>query len=168
MLALPLVISACGYRFVGYQVAGEPQKNISIITLRNDSEEPGIELLASEALRHEVLSRGGLSLHADPRDADFVLRGRVLPVRTRSRSFTGVVLAREYEVTVKLELQVDPQRGQPGALSSTVFSASEIYLASADSAVLRKNRLEALRYLCGLLASRVHDAIDRSVLDVVP
>jgi len=33
--------------------------------------------------------------------------------------------------------------------------------------VLRKNRREALRYLCGLLARRVHDSIDRHVLGVL-
>lgn len=158
----------CGYRFVQYGPDGETRQKISVVTLVNDSAEPGVELLASQALRHEILARGGLGLSSDPSEADFTLRGRVLPIRTASRSFTGVVLAREYEVTLRLELRVDPLRPEDGALSRTEFEATEIYLASADAAVLRKNRQEALRFLSGLLASRVHDAMDRDLLSVLP
>lgn len=154
-----------------YQSAGDEARQIAVVTLQNDSQEAGVELLVSEALRHEILQRGGLELVSDPDDADFRLRGRVLPVRTRSRSFTGVVLAREYEVTLRLDLQLDlrldSEASDPRSIEFEEFEASEIYLASADAAVLRKNRREALRYLSGLLASRVHDSIDRNVLGVL-
>ena len=53
-------------------------------------------------------------------------------------------------------------------LDDELYSAQEVYLASADAAVLRKNRQEALRYLSGLLATRVHDTLDREVLDALP
>lgn len=171
MSALSLLLigcaTGCGYRFVEYRNPDESARRITVVTLENDSEEPGVELLASQALRHEILSRGGLDLSPNSSDADFTLRGRVLPIHTQSRSFTGVVLAREYEVTLRFELRVDASNPKDGVLARTEFEASEIYLASADSAVLRKNRQEALRYLSGLLASRVHDAIDRDLLSVL-
>jgi hypothetical protein len=157
----------CGYQFVRYRSAGEATRQISVVTLQNDSQEAGVELIVSEALRHEILQRGGLELVSDPDNADFTLHVRVLPVRTRSRSFTGVVLAREYEVTLRLDLQVEAGASGARSMRREEFEASEIYLASADAAVLRKNRREALRYLSGLLARRVHDSIDRSVLGVV-
>lgn len=163
-MALPILIAGCGYRFVEYRGDDEQRRRIAVVTLDNDSQEPGVELLASQALRHEILTRGGLGLIDDRKRADFTLRGRVLPVRTRSRSFTGVVLAREYEVSLRLELRVEGTDGVGGSLLREEFEASEIYLASADAAVLRKNRQEALRYLCGLLASRVHDVMDRNLL----
>jgi hypothetical protein len=157
----------CGYRFVGYDATqrdGEPRR-IAVVTLENDSYEPGVELVVSQALRHEILGRGGLSLVDSGAAPDYTLRGRVLPVDTRSRSFTGDVLAREYEVTLRFQIRVD-EAGGPG-LDDAEFSAKELYLASADAAVLRKNRQEALRYLGGLLARRVHDKLDRELLGVV-
>lgn len=166
-LTLPILLAGCGYQFVRYQSTGEEARQISVTTLQNDSQEAGVELLVSEALRREILQRGGLELVSDPDRADFRLRGRVLPVRTRSRSFTGSVLAREYEVTLRLDLRVDSHDPDARSMGSVEFEASEIYLASADAAVLRKNRREALRYLSGLLARRVHDSIDRHVLGVL-
>jgi outer membrane lipopolysaccharide assembly protein LptE/RlpB len=166
-LALPILLVGCGYQFVRYQNTGGEAQQIAVVTLQNDSQEAGVELLVSEALRHEILQRGGLELVSDPEAADFRLRGRVLPVRTRSRSFTGSVLAREYELTLRLDLRVDSKSTDTHSMEREQFTASEIYLASADSAVLRKNRQEALRYLSGLLARRVHDSIDRKVLGVL-
>jgi hypothetical protein len=171
VLALSLLLfgsaGGCGYRFVEYRSDGADRREIAVLTLENDSEEPGIELLASQALRHEILSRGALSLTGDPATADFTLRGRVLPIRTRSRSFTGVALAREFSVILRMELRVDAAKAGQGKVGRTKFEAADIYLASSDSAVLRKNRQEALRYLSGVLARRVHDAIDRDVLGVM-
>lgn len=167
LLALPIISAGCGYRFVHYQRAGDESRRISVVTLQNDSQEAGVELLVSQALRHEILRRGGLELVSDPQNAHFALRGRVLPVQTRSRSFTGAVLAREYEVTLRLELRIDSGAADARSMGREEFAASEIYLASADAAVLRKNRREALRYLSGLLALRVHDSIDRELLGVL-
>ncbi len=171
-LVLSTLLVGCGYRFVRYRAAGGDAPRISVTTLQNDSEEAGIELLATEALRHEILTRGGLELVSGRETPQFVLQGRVLPLLTRSQTFTGSVLAREYGVTLRLELWVDSAAagtGSPGhaGMAREEFGASEIYLASADVAVLRKNRTEALRYLSGLLASRAHDAIDRMLLGVL-
>jgi len=158
-------VTACGYGFVRYDDAGTDTPRISVVTLSNDSREPGVELLVSQALRHEILTRGGLELVGPSIRPDFTLQGRVLPVQTRSRSFTGDVLAREYEVTLRLELRVDAESGE--GMRRADFRAQELYLASADAAVLRKNRQEALRYLSGLLARRVHDTMDRELLGVL-
>lgn len=159
--------TGCGYRFVTYERTDGDAQRVSVVTLQNDSAEAGIELLATEALRHEILSRGGLQLIASPERAHYILRGRVIRVNTVSRSFTGVAQAREYEVSLQLELQVDSQVTDVAPIRRTIFRASEIYLASSDAAVMRKNRREALRYLSGLLASRVHDSIDRQFLSAI-
>ena len=168
LLVLPILVAGCGYQFARYQRADGDTQRICVVTLHNDSEEAGVELLATEALRHEILTRGGFKLISDPERADYTLRGRVTKVRTTSRSFTGVALAREYEVTLRLELQVDSDAPGAVAMKRGTFEAREIYFASADVAVLRKNRREALRYLSGLLASRVHDRVDRDLSSALP
>ncbi len=169
LIALLLALAAggggCGYGFVRYDEARSETRRIAVITLENDSEEPGAELLASQALRHEILTRGGFELVGPGTRPHFTLRGRVLPIQTLSKSFTGDVLAREYQVTLRLELRVEADAG-PG-MREADFQATELYLASADLAVLRKNRQEALRYLSGLLARRAHDSMDRELLGVL-
>jgi hypothetical protein len=134
------------------------------VTLRNDSEEAGVETLVSDALRREVLKRGGLRLVGDPAAADFVIRGRVQPLYTRSRSFSAAVLSVEYQVTLSLDVVVERKSGDPLKLDSGTMRDSEVYLASADVEVGRKNREEALRRLSEMLAARVHDRIDQEVV----
>lgn len=168
VLALAALLASsvgCGYRFVEYAASardGQPRR-VAVVTLENDTYEPGVELLVSQAIRHEILGRGAFDLVALEETPDFVLRGRVNQVDSRSRSFTGDVLAREYEITLGFEVKVNRRTGKNPADAS--YSGRERYLASADAAVLRKNRQEALRYLSGLLARRVHDALDRALLD---
>jgi hypothetical protein len=159
-----LSLLGCGYSFVRYDSGGDSQPSLSLRTLENDSTEPGVELLMTEALRREFLRRGALRLVSDPEDADLVIRGRVLPLLTRSRSFSDVVLALEYDVTCSLELWVGRRDGSTLELDPNALRTSEIYLASADVESSRKNREEALRRLSSVLAGRVHDALDRELI----
>lgn len=143
-----------------YHVDGG-RPSISVITLRNKSNEAGVELIFSEALRREILGRGALSLVRDPSEARFVVRGTMEALKTSRRSFNGVTQAREYQVTMRLALSIEDLLHASPAPRYRIFEASEIYLASADVEAGRKNRREALVYLSGLLASQVHDMLDR-------
>jgi len=134
---------------------------VAVRTLENRSSEPGVELLVTEALRREILRRGALRLVGDPRLADWVVRGHVLPLTTSSKSFSSVQLALEYRVTLAVELEVD--RGEelePIIFHRRTLEETELYLASADLEAGRKNRKEALRRVSEVLADRVHDALD--------
>ena len=164
LLLLLVALEGCGYRLARYGNAGEGAPGISVVTLRNDSREAGIETLVSDALRREVLSRGGLRLVGNPEAADYVIRGRVQALDTRARGFSAAVLAVEYEVTMRLDVVVDRKAGQGLKIDPATLRESEIYLASADVEVGRKNRDEALRRLSEMLAVRVHDRIDEEVL----
>jgi hypothetical protein len=169
LLGLTLALAlcpGCGYSLARYGRGGERERRVSIQTLENDSSEPGVELLVTDALRREFLSRGGLRLVSDPKRADLVIRGRVEPIATRARSFSSVVLALEYELTLSLDLRFETRGGEPLDLGfdRASFEDTEVYLASADVEAGRKNRLEALRRVADLLASRVHDSVDRAAL----
>jgi len=148
---------ACGsYRLV----RSEPAEGgrIAIRTLRNDTAHAGLELLVSESLRRTVLERGVLTLVADPDDADWVVAGTVQPLAVRSQSFSSVVLALEYTLTLSLELRVDGPDG-PLRLDRELLQGTDLYLASADVEVTRRNRREALRRAASSIASRVHDVL---------
>jgi hypothetical protein len=159
LLLLAGAATACGYQLVGYARPEGAARRVALPTLRNDSYEPGIELLVGDALRREFLRRGAFTLTDDPSEADLVISGRVLPIQTESSSFSSVVLALEYQLVLSLDLHASRADGGEIALDPRALRETERYLASADAQALRKNRSEALRRMASLLAVRVHDAL---------
>jgi len=159
LLLLAGAMAACGYQLVGY---GHPEggaRRVALPTLRNDSYEPGVELLVADALRREFLRRGAFQLTDDPAHADLVISGSVQRLQTTSTSFSSVVLALEYTVSMSLELHAKRADGSEVPLDSGSLRETERYLASADVAAMRRNREEALRRLASVLAVRVHDEV---------
>ncbi len=160
-IALVFVAYGCGYTVVRYDEQGRGPSRISIKTLTNDTAEPGVEMLVTEALRREFLARGGVRLVSNPKQADLVIRGRVPKIDTKVRSFSDVVLALEYELTLRISLRLEAPDGRKLAVEKLSLQDTEVYLSSADLEVGRKNRKEALRRVAQLLASRAHDALER-------
>jgi hypothetical protein len=162
MTALLLIgltwISCSTYRLAG-SGAKDPVR-IAIVTLENDSVEPGVEVLVTRALRQAFVRRGSARLVSDPGRADFVIRGTVLPLITLSTSFSTVALAIEYTVRMQLDLEIETAQAEVVPLQVEGLKESELYLASADVEAARKNRQEALRHIADVLASRVHDSLD--------
>jgi hypothetical protein len=159
-LAVGLVLvlaSGCGYHLVGR--AEGRDLTVSVVTLDNDSVEPGVELTVTRALRQEFLRRAAPRLVSNPGSADLVIRGRVLPLETRANSFDTVALALEYRVELAVALDISLADGGAIVLDHDSLRQSELYLASADPEASRKNRDEALRRIADILAGRVHDAI---------
>ena len=132
---------------------------IAVVTLTNDSVEPGVEFTLTRALRQAFLRRAAPRLVSDPSKADLVIRGRVLPLDIRAGSFDTVALALEYRVEVTLALDVQDASGRQIRIDPTALKEAELYLASANAEAARKNREEALRRIADVLAGRIHDAI---------
>jgi hypothetical protein len=159
LLLAAFLLPACGYRPVRYGGGLGDVRTLAIATLRNDSYEPGVEYVVSEALRREFLRRGAVRLLDDPGRADLVLSGRVQDVSVRGASFSSVLLALEYQLEIDLELAAERADGTPVPIHDGALRESERYLASADVEAERKNREEAVRRVATLLAGRVHDAL---------
>jgi hypothetical protein len=160
LAGIVLAASACGYRFVRHEAAASgADRRVAIHALRNDSFEPGLDSVMNDALRREFLRRGALRVVDDPGSADLVIGGAILPVMWSSRSFSSVNFAIEYEVTLRLRLEVARADGEKIPLDATALAESELYLASPDIEVARKNREEALRRVAAALAGRVHDVL---------
>jgi len=155
---------ACGYRVPHRGSVSPEAPKVAIETLENDSSEPGLELMVTDAIRRELLARGGMRLVSHPHEADLVVEGSVMPVETRTQSFSSVVLALEYTLTLSLDLELRRADGKIVTLDPLALRDREIYLVSADVEAGRKNRQEALRRVSVLLASRVIDAVDRELL----
>lgn len=163
-VVLLLGLSGCGYQFVDYKTPLGDVRRVAIQTLRNDSYDPGYEAVVTDSLIHEFRRRGAFQVVDDPKLADLVISGRVRPIFTAARSFSSVLLALEYSVTVTLDLKAERRDGRAVAIDGSALAQSDIYLASADIEAVRKNRQEALHHVSQILAERVHDALYERLL----
>ena len=77
-----VMLAGCGYSLVRYEGLLDGAQRIAIQTLQNDSDDPGLEMMMTDALRKEFLRRGAFELISDPGAADLVISGLVLPVGT--------------------------------------------------------------------------------------
>lgn len=157
--SLAVAPGCASYQVVGARTGLGDVRRVAVEPLLNRSYEPGIERMVTDALVREFQRRGGASVVRDPAGADLVLSGVVQPLLTRSRSFSSVELALEFEVELRVELVARRPDGTTVDIDRSVLRDWELYLASADVEVERKNREEALRRLSALLATRVHDAL---------
>lgn len=159
LACVALLGSGCGYQWLGRADPSAYRPRVAIEPLRNDSFEPGVDSVVTDALRREFMRRGGVELVRDPAAADLVLGGAVLPIVSRADSVTTVEFAIEYELTMRLDLDVTRSGEEAVALDRRSLQKSEFYFASSDVEVQRKNRQEALRRVASAIAGRVHDLL---------
>lgn len=164
ILALVLVGSGCGYQIVRYREALADARRVAIVSIENDSFEPGLDSMVADALTREFMRRGALRVVSDPAAADLLVSGRVERLQTNSRSFSSIEFALEFEVTMRLVVDVERRDGSEVPINRRALVESELYLTSADVEVSRKNREEALRRLAGILAGRFHDVLYERVV----
>ncbi len=159
LLALVALQAGCGYQVVRYSEALGDVRRVAIRGFSNDTFDPQVDSMVSDALYREFLRRGAVQLVEDPGDADLVIAGTVLRITTDSRTFSSVAFALEYEVRMQLEVAVTRRDGTEVPIDGRSLVESELYLASADVETSRTNREEALRRLSSVLAGRIHDAL---------
>lgn len=165
VVALALLAGGCGYRNVmgpGVDAAGLAREPIrlTVMALRNDSPEPWLDRIVNDALRREMVTRASFRVVDDPGSGELVLRGRIRPLNIRSQSFSSFVAALEFSLTLQLDIEIVRGEGDVVRLDPTMLTETDVYLASADVEVTRTNRLELLRRLSDLLATRVADTLE--------
>jgi hypothetical protein len=162
-----LLAGGCGYRnqlsdstTVEATSDGRGTARIAVLAIRNDSPEPWLDRIVTDAMRREIDSRGGFDFVDDPFGADMVIRGRIRPLEVVSKSFSRFVAALEYSLTLQLDLEVVRAEGDIVRLDPSMLVETDVYFASPDVEVTRTNRLEVLRRISDLLASRVADSLE--------
>ena len=160
------VASACGYKFVEAPPATGADGGalrVAVRPLTNDSFEPGIDALVTDALRREFLRRGGVRLVDNPERADIAVGGSISELETYATSVSSVSAALEQQIEVSADLHARRRDGSEVALSNTAFREWELYLLSADIEASRKNRDEALRRIAAVIATRFHEVFSASL-----
>ena len=166
LVAAALAVGACGYRFVeplSATGADGGALRVAVRPLTNESFEPGIDALVTDALRREFLRRGGVRLVDDPGQADISVGGAISELETYATSVSSVSAALEQQIEVSADLHARRRDGSEVALSSTAFREWELYLMSADIEASRKNRDEALRRVASVIATRFHEVFSASL-----
>jgi hypothetical protein len=162
IVALSLLLSACGYRALdGRGAFGPDVKTIELRAFENASREPGLEQLIGDALVEEFGRRAWLEpeLAGSNANPDLVLRGIVQSATVRSTSYSSGALALEERIEVRFD--VDVRRGSSGEIvyQHPDFRITEVFLSSADPNVYASNKEQALRRLSSAVAERVHDEL---------
>jgi hypothetical protein len=152
-------VAGCGYKLVSYKGALGDVRRVSINGMKNDSMAQGYGAVMTDALLKEFQRRGALQVVEDPALADLTIGGRVLPLQVGARSFSSSVLALEYQVTVRVSLEIRRRDGTLVPIDPGALTESEIYVASANAEAALTNREEALRRIASVIAGRVHDAL---------
>lgn len=162
-----LFMSGCGYRnMLSVPTSEEAGREghratrVAVLALRNDSPEPWLDRILTDSMRREISARADFDFVNDPSRADLAIRGRIRPLDVDSKSFSRFVAALEYGLTLKLDLEVVRAKGDIVRLDPRMLTESDVYLANADIEITRTNRLEVLRRLSDLLASRVADSLE--------
>jgi hypothetical protein len=158
-LCLALAAAGCGYATVGAK-GGRALGRVAVQTPENKSGHAGIEFVVAEALRREVLRRAGAELVEDEASADWVVGGKVNPLKVEPASLSPVVLTLEYQLSLSVDLHARARDGREVKGDAREMRESERFLSSADAEALRKNRGEALRRVSRVLAARFLDELD--------
>jgi len=157
--AAALILLSCGYALVGEGSGGHVLGRVAVHTPENESGHAGVELVVADALRREVLRRAGAELVEDAANADWVVSGRVLPLKVSAASLSPIVLTLEYQLSLSVDLRARARDGREVKGDPRELRESERFLASADAEALRKNRQEALHRVSRLLAERFLDRL---------
>jgi hypothetical protein len=157
------LLAGCGYTLLRHQRGSGDAQRVAVRGFSNDSFEPGVELVVTDALKREFLRRGEVRLVENAELADLLVGGAVSTLEIRRRSFDSISFTLEYEVAMALDLAIVKPDGSEIRLDSRVLRDTERYLASADVEVTRTNRDEAIRRLASVLAVRVHDVLTEPV-----
>lgn len=158
--ALVLLISAsCGYR-LGLHPGNSAAffESIAVPLFSNESQEPRLENLLTEAFRDRLVSVSGVRLCSSG-EADALLKGTIRTVEISPLAVNKDFLAMEYRI--RLDLSVSLERSRDGKLLWRVEKVEDEarFYASSDALLFRDNREEALTRLARTLAQRVVDQL---------
>ncbi len=156
-----LAVVACGYRLGGGPCESTAAaRNIAVPLFENQSQEPRLENLLTEAFRERIQAHACVSL-CSPGQADALLKGKILSVESHTMAVNEDFFAMEYRMRVVMAVSL--VRSEDGEVLWRDDSLQEevSFYASSDALLFNDNREEALMDLAGRISER---AVDRLLL----
>jgi outer membrane lipopolysaccharide assembly protein LptE/RlpB len=146
----------CGYKLMGR--GGEfPEEitSLAIGPLENTTKEANLGAICVSALRREFIYRHEVEIVSEQK-AQATLQGTIISITVRSLAYDEEARAREYRVTITLDLLLI-RRGNAEVLwQGNGITGSEEYFASSDVMVEEGRKNAAIRMIADDLAETTY------------
>lgn len=160
--ALAAAAAGCGWRFAGRTDAIPKElTTVSIPLWQNDTSEPGLSTIFTNAAVKEFATKGWLRPVSGDRNADTILEGRIEFIDFQPLSFSSVAIELESRVTVSASVTLRRRDDRSVLWSTSRLVGQEEYDSTPDFNVNLRNREQAIRKLATDLAGTIHDEIFR-------
>ncbi|MBI2355429.1 MAG: hypothetical protein HYV06_10490 [Deltaproteobacteria bacterium] len=161
LIALSL-LAGCGYRLAGS--AGNrlaPGQSLWVAFIVNESISPTAQTVIRRALLEEGHAMRGLAPAGGEADADLRVSGTLRSYYTRAISYTPQDLAREFRLTIDVELELR-RKGAEAPLWKGMLQASQDFPANTNLAFQRSAEEAALAAASRILAQRFLTVVEHS------
>jgi outer membrane lipopolysaccharide assembly protein LptE/RlpB len=152
-----LIVSGCGYRFVGGGSFPGGIKAVFVEILENKTAEVGIESTFTNDLIYEITRTGDVRLVSRDR-ADGILSGVITQINTETVSRRDQKEAAERRLTVFVDLKLTERSGRI-AWSGNNIAANETYPVDESKEVTETNKREAFDKLSKRLAEVINNRL---------
>lgn len=151
-----LFVSACGYQMVGKETHVPPGlRSVAIITFKNLTYEPGIEVPFTQAFLKEFILDGRVRV-VDRAQADSILEGAILAFNIYSVSYDLSGHVAEYQTTIILNLTLKDNAGKV-LWEQKGFSETQWFRTSSNILTSEANKAAAIQQIGTLVAGRIRN-----------
>lgn len=157
ILSVLLLLTSCGYRFVGTQNRAEV-RSVAVHLFLNRTLEAGVENIVTTFLRNELIRSKRIAL-VDEDKAEAMVEGFVTGLTERPVSFTEEGFTLESRVRMVVNVSLKRRLDQKVLWRVTNLSFSEEYRADSDIPTNEQRKEVAIRTIAKELARQIHDSI---------
>lgn len=151
-----LLVTSCGYQMVGKETHVPPGLNsIAIPTFKNETFEPGIEIILTQAILREFIQDRRVNV-VGRAEASCVLEGTVKFFTISSVSFDKSGFALEYQTHVALNLALKDRTGKV-LWQENDFTERTWFRASSSGLINEANKQAAIQEAASLIAGRIRN-----------
>jgi outer membrane lipopolysaccharide assembly protein LptE/RlpB len=162
LVLLICLLSGCGYRLsnaTSGQLSGGQALWVPFIG--NETVSPTAQTVLRRALYDECHALRGLLASADQASADLYVKGRLLSYSKKIISYTSQDQAREYRLSLDLELELYKKGGSLPVWKGTL-QASKNFPANADLALQRSAEEQAVDSAARIIAQKFIQSTEQS------
>jgi hypothetical protein len=157
--ALGIGLSGCGYRFVGNDVRAPGNiQSIAVGVVENKTTIVGIETIFTNALLNEFIRTQRLAVKP-PTEADAILSGAIISIKTDAVSHLDPEQTLETRVTVGVSLRLKQRESGKILWENKRLSYYQEYTDRALPLATSENRRLAVAYIADFLAEKVYQEI---------
>jgi outer membrane lipopolysaccharide assembly protein LptE/RlpB len=154
-LTILLLFAGCGYRLVGSSSLPSHIKTIAIPTFDNDTNEPGIEDVLTQALR-TVFLRGGKVKLVGKDSADALLSGKILWYNDDEViEFNEQNNPSKYRLTITLDITLEDRTTGKVLWQDQQLQGTSDFSGGDDSGLSTESKQQKLEELASELAEKV-------------